>query len=134
MSNFEKWLGPWVVRYRWQIIITTVIILAATMAGMRYLVFTNDSRIFFSKENPQLQALEALENTFTKDDNVLFALAPKDGNVFSRQTLTAVEELTEAGWQVPYSSRVDSVTNFQHTRAQADDLIVEDLVQNAAVF
>lgn len=132
MNQLEKWFGQWVVRNRWLIIITTLIILAVTVAGMRYLVFTNDSRIFFSKENPQLQALEALENTFTKDDNILFALAPKDGNVFTRLTLTAVEELTEAGWQIPYSSRVDSITNFQHTHSVADDLIVEDLVRDAS--
>ncbi len=132
MNNFEKWFSQWVVRNRWLMIITMLIILSIAAVGVQYLVFTNDSRIFFSKENPQLKALEALENTFTKDDSVIFALAPKDGNVFTRQTLIAVEELTTAGWQVPYSSRVDSITNFQHTRSEADDLIVEDLVQDAA--
>ncbi|MHC4545871.1 MAG: MMPL family transporter, partial [Planctomycetota bacterium] len=56
---------------------------------------------------------------------------PKDGNVFTGKTLAVVEELTEASWQMPYSRRVDSVTNFQHTRAEEDDLIVEDLVEDA---
>ncbi len=32
---------------------------------------------------------------------------------------------------MPYSSRVNSITNFQHTRGEEDDVIVEDLVQNA---
>ncbi len=78
-----------------------------------------------------MQALEALENTYTKDDNVFIVLAPKHGNVFTRQTLAAVQELTDACWKIPYSSRVDSLSNFQHTRGEADELIVEDLVQDA---
>jgi predicted RND superfamily exporter protein len=98
---------------------------------MRFLTINNDTRVFFSEDNPQLQALEALENTFSKDNTVLFAVASKDGKVFTRKTLAVVEGLTEASWQMPYSSRVDSVTNFQHARAEEDDLIVEDLVQNA---
>ena len=84
------------------------------------------TRVFFSEENPQLQALEALENTY-RAYNVLFALAPKGGKVFSRETLRMIEELTEAAWQIPYSSRVDSLSNFQYTWAEEDDLIVEEI-------
>ena len=32
-----------------------------------------------------------------------------------------IEETTEKAWQVPYSNRVDSITNFQHTEAEEDD-------------
>jgi predicted RND superfamily exporter protein len=131
MSKFERIYGQWVVEHRWWIILATVIIVAASASGTRLLTINNDTRVFFSEKNPQLQALEALENTYTKDNSVLFAVAPKNGNVFTRSTLAAVEELTQASWQMPYSSRVDSLSNFQHTRAEEDDLIVEDLVQNA---
>ena len=44
-------------------------------------------------------------------------------------SLEAVEELTEGAWQIPFALRVDSITNFQHTWADGDELIVEDLVQ-----
>jgi predicted RND superfamily exporter protein len=63
---------------------------------------------------------------------VLFVVAPADGNVYSVETLQAIEWLTEQAWQIPYSIRVDSLTNFQHTRADGDELIVEDLVSDAA--
>ena len=132
MIWFEAVLGKWVVKYRWWIIAATIIVVLVASSGVRFLTVNNDTRVFFSKDNPQLQALEALENTFTRDNFVLFAVAAKNGDVFTPQTLAVVEELTEASWQTPYSSRVDSVTNFQHTRAEEDDLIVEDLVQNAA--
>ncbi|MBC8208626.1 MAG: MMPL family transporter [Desulfobulbaceae bacterium] len=131
MHTFEILFGNWVVRKRWWIIVASLVLGLAAASGGRLLSFVNDSRVFFSEENPQLQALEALENTYVKNENVFFILAPKDGDVFTRKTLTAVEELTEAAWQIPYSSRVNSLSNFQHTRSENDDLIVEDLVLDA---
>ena len=131
MGKFEKMFGLLVVRRRWWIIVATVLIVAVAAGGIRFLTFNNDMRVFFSKQNPQLKALEALENTYNKTNNVLFAIAPKNGDVFTRETFAAVEELTELSWQIPYSSRVNSITNFQHTRAKEDELIVEDLLQDA---
>jgi predicted RND superfamily exporter protein len=125
VSRFEKIFGQWVIKRRWWIIVATVILMAAAAGGLPHLTITNDTRVFFSADNPQLQALEALENTYNRNDN------PIDGNVFTRKTLAAVEALTEAAWQMPYSSRVDSITNFQHTRSEEDDLVVADLVSNA---
>ncbi|MDH3888160.1 MAG: MMPL family transporter, partial [Gammaproteobacteria bacterium] len=43
-------------------------------------------------------------------------------------TLNAIARLTEESWQIPYSLRVDSITNYQHTEARDDDLLVDDLV------
>ena len=70
-----------------------------TGSGLQFLTFNSDLRVFFSKENPQLQALEDLENTYTKSDNIVFVLEPKEGNVFTRETLGAVEKLTDRAWQ-----------------------------------
>ncbi len=127
----EAELGKWVIRFRWPIIIVTLILVGVLAIGGRYLTFNNDVRVFFSEDNPQLKAFEAQEAIYTKNDNIMFAIAPEDGNVFTRKTLTAIEELTEAAWRIPYSSRVDSLTNYQHTESAGDDLLVADLVVNA---
>jgi hypothetical protein len=71
-----------------------------------------------------------MQKVYSKSDNVAFIVAPKDGNVFTAEHLTALKVLTKASWQVPYSTRVDSVTNFQYTYAEEDDMIVEDLVMS----
>ncbi len=128
MVGFGRRLGECILRYRWLMIIGTVLFSLWAGSGVRLLTFSNDSRIYFSKENPQLRALEALEDTFNKEDNVLFVLAPRDRDVFTRKNLAALLELTREAWQVPFSSRVNSITNFQNTRAVDDELIVEDLV------
>ena len=126
--------SSWVVRFRVAIILTTLVVVALTASGARYIVFSNDYRVFFSPENPQLQAFEALQNTYNKTDNVMFTVAPKDGQVFTRETLTSIEWLTAQAWRLPYASRVDSVTNFQYMHARGDDLVVRDLVRDAATL
>jgi hypothetical protein len=123
-----KRYAEWIVRLRWLIIIATLLAVGALASGGRFLAFTNDYRVFFSDENPQLTAFENLQDTYTKNDNILIMLQPKGGDVFTQQVLQAVVELTEQGWQVPYSTRVDSISNFQHTSAEGDDMLVEDLV------
>lgn len=122
--------GEWVIRYRWIIIIATLFVFVAVGSGARFIHFSNNYRVFFGKDNPQLKSFDLLENTYTKNDNVLIVLAPRDGHVFTPKTLLAVKELTHQAWQVPYSQRVESVTNFQHSWADNDDLVVEDLVRN----
>ena len=70
MKNLEIAFSEWVIKLRWWIIIVSIIVVAAAASGMQFLTFENDMRVFFSEKNPQLQALEALENTFNKTDNV----------------------------------------------------------------
>jgi len=42
--------------------------------------------------------------------------------------LAIVQEITDEAWLFPYSTRVDSLSNFQHTIAEDDELIVDDLI------
>ena len=123
-KNYAEWL----VRWRYFILISSIVLVAAIGSGARFITLDTDYRVFFSEDNPQLKTFEQLQNTYTKTDNVMFVLAPKDGNVFNRETLASIARLTEASWQIPYSIRVDSLTNYQHTRADGDDLHVDDLV------
>lgn len=114
------------------VILLTVALVVAAAMGAQKLVFKSDYRVFFSEENPQLNAFEAMQKVYNKSDNVAFVLAPADGKVFTPATLEAIYELTDESWQIPFSTRVDSITNFQHTRAEEDDMIVEDLVLDPA--
>jgi predicted RND superfamily exporter protein len=121
----------WVLRWRWPVVIVSLITALGLGSGARGLFFDTNYRAFFSEENPQLTAFEALQNIYTKNDNILFVVAPEGGNAFSKETLHAVEILTAEAWRIPYAIRVDAVTNFQHTEAFEDDLIVADLVADA---
>lgn len=129
--GFSTRFIDFVVTRPWRVLLFSLIVIVMTASGGRFLEFSNDYREFFSEDNPELLAFEEIQDTYNKADNVMFVLAPEDGDVFTPQTLSLVEELTEQAWQIPYSSRVDSLSNYQHTVAEEDDLIVADLVIDA---
>jgi len=128
---FSQRFADYVVTHPWRIFLLSIVVIMFTASGARFLEFTNDYRVFFSEDNPELKAFEAMQDIYTKTDNVLFVVEPENGDVFSKKTLDVIEQLTDQSWQIPYSTRVDSITNFQHTIAQDDDLQVSDLVENA---
>jgi len=128
MTKLEQNFGPWVVRYRWVILALALAVVTFCAAGLPHLTINNNTRAFFGQHNPQYQALQAFEKTYRNEQNVLLVIAPNDGHVFTRSTLAAVAELTEASWQIPYSHRVQSISNCPHAQAKGDDLVVSDLV------
>ena len=121
--------GNWVVNHPWLVIfISLLIVVPAVYSIKQNIKFTANYRVFFGPDNPQLLAFDELEKVYTKNDNVMFIITPEDGNVFTPDTLQFIQKLTDEAWKVPYSIRVDSISNFQHTKAEGDDLMVGDLV------
>lgn len=131
-KSFAARWGNWVLHYRLIVLISSILIVMGAGYGGQFIAFDNDYHSFFGDSNPQLQAFDALQDKYTKDDNLLIVIEPEDGNIFKSETLQALEELTKEGWQTPFSTRVDGITNYQHTRAVDDDLYVNDLVENAS--
>lgn len=123
----EKY-AHWIIRWRYLVILAVIGAVFAAGTGMPKLSLSNDYRMFFGEDNPQLLEFERMQNTFNKNDNIMFVVTPKDGKVFSIKTLKAIQAITKASWQIPFSTRVDSITNHQHTYAEDDDLMVDDLV------
>lgn len=117
------------IRLRWLVVAAALGAAAYAALGFEKLQYSNNYRVFFSTENPELKAFEEFQAVYSKNDNILFILSPKDGgDAFTRDTLSASARITAAGWTAPFAQRVDSLNNFQNTRAEGDDLIVEDLV------
>jgi len=123
--------AEFIIRYKWLSILLSILWIMLMGSGAQYLTFTNDYRVFFGEDNPQLVAFEKIQDTYSRSDNAMLLLAPKDGDVFTGSTLEAVTWLTERSWETPHSTRVESITNYQHTSAIEDDLLVEDLVLDA---
>ena len=46
-------------------------------SGASKLEFSTNYRVFFSEANPELQAFEELQNTYTKNDNFFFVVEPR---------------------------------------------------------
>ncbi len=129
LNDFTTRLAQFAIRWRWLVIIISLAGVVFLSTGMGKLVFSSNYRAFFSQDNPELQFFEEFQATYSKRDSLLFVFVPKNGSdIFTNENLAAIGEVTEKAWMLPFSARVDSVTNFQYTYADGDELIVEDLV------
>ena len=131
--TFAVRFGERVLAWRWPIIVVSLVLVALAASGIARLEFSANYRIFFDGDNPQLLDLEALEKTYGKNENLVFLVVPDDGDAISQEALEATVWLTNAAWRTPYSRRVDSLANFQHTTADGDDLYVRDLIDPQAL-
>lgn len=118
----------WLFRWRFVIVVGTIFLVASVASGIQFLSFTNDYRVYFSDENPNLTALNNLHDTYTKDDTILFIITPKDGDIFTKRIINDIRWLSDQAWRIAYTQRVDSITNFQYSRGENDELIVHDLI------
>src|SRR5262245_12311929 len=89
-TDMVERLARWVVDRRWWVIAAFLAAVVAAASGARFLGFSDNYRVFFSKQNPDLELLDAVQDMYVKDDNLLFVLAPLDKAVFTRPTLSAV--------------------------------------------
>ncbi len=124
----QQWMD-FVLKHPWWVIVVNIIAMLALAAGAQNLYFRGDYKVFFQEDNPQRVAFEEMQNIFNKNENASIIIAPPNGDVFTTETLTLIHSLTEAAWQTPLSTRVDSIANFQHTYSEYDDLMVESLIE-----
>lgn len=127
LENYIRWV---IAQRKWLVSLLVLMLLVISF-GVTKLTFTSDFRTYFGPENPQLLAFESMEKTFSKQENVYFYIHAKEGDLFSNQGLHLIETLTDQGWQLPYSQRVTSLQNYQHTDVEEDDLIIDYLYYDA---
>ena len=98
------------------------------IAGMHKLNLVSDYKIFFDEGNVELQTFNSFQARYGSSDNVFIFIKPDKGNIYTPQTMALIYDLTEMSWQTPFSSRVNSITNFQHTRSVGDDIFVGEFL------
>ncbi|RMG56539.1 MAG: hypothetical protein D6717_06535 [Gammaproteobacteria bacterium] len=95
--------------------------------GMERLRITTDHRVFFDHDNPYLAELERIEARYARERSLLFLVHPRAGGLDHVAPLQAIARLTERAWYLPWAHRVDSLANFQYSRAVGDELVVAPL-------
>lgn len=120
-------LFHYTIKHPWRVIALVLLLLVFCGGGALRLSFTTDFRSYFSPQNPQLQAFDQMEAVYANQDNLYIFLRNPQGSLINQRGLTLIAELTESGWTMPGALRVDSIQNFQFTRATDDDLITDNL-------
>lgn len=106
-------------------VLATVLISAV---GLKNLELSSDYKIFFDKNDKDLLRLEQMQQVYTKTENVFVMVEPPADTVFDKTTLTLIHDMTQKFWKVPFTSRVDSITNYLHSYAEGDDILIEDFI------
>jgi len=117
-----------ILKNRWLMIFSVLAILGIAIIGIKNLQFTTSYKVFFKPDNPFLLAIEEVENTYVKNENVLITISSPEKDIFQKDTLEMLRKFTDDAWQTPYAVRVDSLSNYQHTQADQDELIVNSLI------
>ncbi|MDE0718017.1 MAG: MMPL family transporter, partial [Rhodospirillaceae bacterium] len=117
---------------RWLTVLLSLLLMLVLATGAMFIVNVDvDVRNHFSKNDPHIVALEQLEDTYALSDAAFVTVAPRNGTVFTREALVAIEDLTEQLWHTPYVTRIDSIANYSHSEGREDELIVERLIDGA---
>ena len=124
----RQWVEKLATERAWLVIAALIIAALAAAAGGGNLYFRGDYKVFFEEGYGPLNDFEEMQKIFNKSDGIAVLVVPESGEVIDETILTLIQEYTEEAWQTPFSSRVDSLTNYQNTWAEYDDMIVEDMV------
>ncbi|MEK9767003.1 MAG: RND family transporter, partial [Thalassolituus sp.] len=126
----RQWIEKLTTERSWLVILTLIVAAFVAAAGGQNLYFRGDYKVFFEEGYGPLNDFEEMQNIFNKSDSIAVLVVPDSGVVLDQTVLTLIQEYTAEAWQTPFSSRVDSLTNYQNTWAEEDDMIVEDLVMD----
>lgn len=122
------------LRFRWWVIIVSLVFVTSTFMGLERISILSDYKSFLDPEYPGLIEQEKVEAIFTENNRLMIAVAPQDQQVFKPATIRLIQALTNDAWMLPNVSRVDSISNYQHTEATGDDLNVGSLFPDDAVL
>ena len=121
-----------ILRYPKSCFLVSFLWVVVTGFGLTQLELNTDYKAYINERD--LKEIQAMEDVYGKHMAIVMGIRVKSGNVFSKKVLADIEWVTKQAWQTPYSSRVDSIANFQHVEATEDDLVVRPLVKGAIRF
>ena len=126
-KDFAKLL----IKYRYLSIGLLLIAVCLLATGLTKLTFNPDLETYFPEGHPAVIRYNEIDDMFIPTDNLIIAVHSNEGTLFNGDSLKVIEELTKKSWTIPYSVRVDSLTNYSYVKSVNDDLIVEPFIEEA---
>jgi hypothetical protein len=113
-----------IFRFRWLVIASSILLFVFAANGLGRITIASDYKSFLNPNYEGLVQLNKVEAIFTENNRMMVAIAPPHETIFTAKTIAMLQDITEQAWLLPYATRVDSIVNYQHTRADGDDLYV----------
>ncbi|MGI0119263.1 efflux RND transporter permease subunit [Zooshikella sp. RANM57] len=127
-------LTHWLLCYPKTALVGCLLLVLLSCTGLAKLWISIDYQVYYANDDPYRLALNNLESQYGKTQNAYLVIQNKNdkANAVTPEALQALHELTQAAWQIPFSQRVTSVTNYKYIQAQGDDIQVEPLLDSPA--
>jgi predicted RND superfamily exporter protein len=108
-----------------------IIIFLSFGIGATYIQSNFSAKIWFDDEYPAMQDLDNFEKRFGGDQFIAvgFYTDKKEG-LFTEENLQLISELTEELWLLPDIIRVDTISNFNHIKADGNDINIVPLLDD----
>ena len=126
-SYIEKYTAL-LISHRFKSIFLLSILILFISSGMRFLETPSGYRGFVENEFTHYKNITNLEEKYGQIDVLSYAIKADKGDIFQKDVLLLIDELTDNSWQTPYSSRVESITNHQYTKVNGDDIDIGDFI------
>ena len=116
-----------IIRFPKTSILLGIAIAILAVPGVQRLQADFTYRIWFRDGDPLLEAFDRFERRFGNDEAVAVVVHSESG-IFDLESATLLRDLTEDMWQVSEIIRVESLSNYNWTHAEEDDLLVDPLI------
>ena len=136
MKNFRNRVEAWfetyahaIYRNRIKTIISMLVLTAAMVSQIPKITIDTSTEGFLHTDDPALVAYNDFRDQFGRDEVIIIAI--KSADIFSQRFLEKIQKLhEELEENVPYIDDITSLVNARNTRGEADELIVEDLLEH----
>ncbi len=112
-----------VIRYRWWIIITTVLLVVASIVPVLRIRINPDLESYMPGSMPSKQHNRIISDVFGNDEMILIVLETRD--VMDNKTLKRVREISEAFSLMPGFGRVYSICQAKNIRSEEGSMAVD---------
>ena len=130
IENLIERFCRFIIFHKKKTLVIGLILIAIITSGASFLETPTGYRAFVENDQPNYADILDLEEKYGMIDTLSFVIKPNEGNIFQKDVLKLIKELTEISWQTPHSTRVNSLTNHQYTTVDGDDINISDFVDS----
>ncbi len=130
IENLIERFCRFIISHKIKTLVIGLILIVAITSGASFLETPTGYRAFVENDQPNYADILDLEEKYGMIDTLSFVIKPNEGDIFQKDVLKLIKELTEISWQTPHSTRVNSLTNHQYTTVDGDDINISDFVDS----
>ena len=130
IENLIERFCRFIIFHKKKTLVIGLILIAIITSGASFLETPTGYRAFVENDQPNYADILDLEEKYGMIDTLSFVIKPNEGDIFQKDVLKLIKELTEISWQTPHSTRVNSLTNHQYTTVDGDDINISDFVDS----